>query len=66
MQMIVLSPDRKSILYGQRAANLLYCPLFHSVPGGILEARDTKGSFEDAVLREFREKSNCPPLLGST
>jgi ADP-ribose pyrophosphatase YjhB (NUDIX family) len=64
MQMIVLSPDKKSILYGQRAANILYCPLFHSVPGGILEVRDTKGSFEDAVLREFREEVKLPSPTG--
>ncbi len=64
MQMIVLSPDGRSILYGQRAPQLMYCPGFFSVPGGILEVKDVKGSFEDAVLREFHEEVELPSPYG--
>jgi ADP-ribose pyrophosphatase YjhB (NUDIX family) len=56
MQMIVLSPDKKHILIGQRSSNSLYCPNFFSCPGGMLEVVDAKGSFEEACLREFNEE----------
>lgn len=56
MQMIVLSPDRRCLLVGQRASNLLYCPDFYSGPGGMLEVDDAEGSFEDACIREFNEE----------
>ncbi len=56
MQLIVHSPDRNQFLIGQRNRDSMYCPLFYSVPGGILEVEDTKGSFKDACLREFNEE----------
>ncbi len=57
MQLIVLSPDKDRILIGQRSKDAMYCPLFYSVPGGMLEIEDTKSSFRDACLREFNEET---------
>ncbi|MFW9980238.1 MAG: NUDIX hydrolase [Candidatus Thorarchaeota archaeon] len=56
MQLIVLTPDKQHILIGQRSKNSMYCPLFFSVPGGMLEVTDASDSFEDACLREFHEE----------
>ena len=56
MQMIVLSPDRRHILFGQRVSTSMYCPGYYSCPGGMLELVDAKGTFEEACLREFHEE----------
>lgn len=56
MQAIIFSPCWTNILAGKRSENLQYCPLFHTTPGGILEASDTEGSFESACMREINEE----------
>lgn len=56
-QLIILSPDRQSVLIGERAHDSIYCPLFLSVPGGMLEAADADGSLEKACLRELTEEA---------
>ncbi|RDE12773.1 MAG: hypothetical protein C4K49_09470 [Candidatus Thorarchaeota archaeon] len=56
-QIILLSPDRQSILIGERAGDSMYCPLFLSVPGGMLEAKDAEGPLEKACSRELTEEA---------
>ncbi len=57
-QSVLLSPDRKFVVIGERAKDSLYCPLFHAIPGGMLEVSDTIGSFEQACMREIREEAD--------
>ncbi|MHA1909985.1 MAG: NUDIX domain-containing protein [Candidatus Thorarchaeota archaeon] len=56
MQALVFTPDKKYTLIGERAPDSLYCPLYYSSPGGMLEMSDTEASVEDAVMREVREE----------
>jgi hypothetical protein len=56
MQAIIFSPDKTNVLAGLRAEDSSYCPLFHAVPGGILETSDVEGSFESACMREIDEE----------
>ncbi len=56
MQAIIFSPCKTHVLAGLRSENSSYCPLFHTVPGGILETSDTEGSFESACMREINEE----------
>ena len=56
MQSIIFSQDGEYVLAGKRTENTSYCPLFHTVPGGILEVIDTKGDFESACMRELNEE----------
>ena len=56
MQAIIFSPCETNVLAGIRSDTLPYCPLFHTVPGGILEVFDTKGNFESACMRELNEE----------
>lgn len=56
-QLIILSPDHQSVLIGERARDSMYCPLFLSVPGGMLETKDAEGSLEKACLRELTEEA---------
>ncbi len=56
-QMIILTPDRQSILIGERARVSIHCPLFLSVPGGMLESGDAEGSVEKACMRELNEEA---------
>lgn len=55
-QAIIFTEDKKHILAGTRSEKSQYCPLFHSVPGGMLEVNDTKGHFENACMREIKEE----------
>jgi len=56
VQAILFSPDKKHILVGERSVDSMYCPLYHALPGGILEVTDSKGDFEAASLREIHEE----------
>lgn len=56
MQSIIFSACSTYVLAGKRTENTSYCPLFHTVPGGILEVSDTKGNFEAACIRELHEE----------
>ena len=58
VQAIILSNDLSHILIGQRAADLMYCPLYLSGPGGMLETSDVEGSFQAACLRELMEEAS--------
>lgn len=57
-QSIIFSPNREFVVVGERAKESLYCPLYHAIPGGILEISDTKGSFEQACMREIEEETD--------
>jgi len=57
-QAIILSPNREYILFGERSETSLYCPLYNSVPGGMLEVEDAKGSFQAACMRELEEEAH--------
>jgi len=57
-QAIILSPNREYILFGERPETSLYCPLYNSVPGGMLEVEDAKGSFQAACMRELQEEAH--------
>ncbi|MGY5874283.1 MAG: NUDIX domain-containing protein [Candidatus Thorarchaeota archaeon] len=56
MQVLVFTPDKKYTLLGERSPDSLYCPLYYSSPGGMLEMIDTETSVEEAVMREVREE----------
>ena len=56
MQAIIFSSCSTHVLAGKRTENTSYCPLFHTVPGGILEVSDTKRDFESACMRELHEE----------
>lgn len=55
-QTIIMSPDRNYILVGVRSKHSMYCPLYLTTPGGMLEAEDAKGSVEAACARELDEE----------
>jgi ADP-ribose pyrophosphatase YjhB (NUDIX family) len=57
-QSIIYSSDREYVVVGERAKESLYCPLYHAIPGGMLEVSDTKGSFEQACMREIGEEAD--------
>ena len=57
-QAIIFSLEKKHILAGIRSERSQYCPLFHSVPGGILETDDLEGGFESACMREIEEETD--------
>jgi ADP-ribose pyrophosphatase YjhB (NUDIX family) len=57
-QSIIFSLDKKHVLAGTRSERSQYCPLFHSVPGGMLETRDLEGDFESACMREIEEETD--------
>ncbi|MHA1481149.1 MAG: hypothetical protein ACTSQZ_06985 [Candidatus Thorarchaeota archaeon] len=56
-QALIFSPDKKQILFGTRASNLMYCPLFHSPIGGMLEEKDVVGTVDAACMREITEEA---------
>ena len=62
-QAIIFSKKKDHVLAGVRSENSQYCPLFHTVPGGILEIKDAEGSFEDACMREVNEEINVDLVL---
>jgi ADP-ribose pyrophosphatase YjhB (NUDIX family) len=57
-QAIIFSRDKMHVLAGTRCEETHYCPLFYSVPGGILETLDTAGDFDSACLREISEETS--------
>ena len=57
-QAILYSSDRKYVLVGERSKDSLYCPFYYALPGGMLEVADTRGSFEQACMREIREEAS--------
>lgn len=57
-QSVIFSPNREHFIFGQRSEDSMYCPLFYALPGGMLEVKDTKGSVEQACLREINEEVN--------
>jgi 8-oxo-dGTP pyrophosphatase MutT (NUDIX family) len=56
VQALIFSPDKRRILIGQRAEELMYCPLYYGGPGGMLEVADASLSFDVAIMREIEEE----------
>ena len=56
VQALIFSPDKGKILIGQRAEELMYCPLYYGGPGGMLEVSDASVSFDIATMREIEEE----------
>jgi hypothetical protein len=56
VQMLILSPDGRFLLYGKRAKDLLHCPLFLAPPGGMFSGSDIKYPFTKASMREINEE----------
>ena len=56
VQAALFSSDRKYLLLGQRSTEMMYCPLYYGIPGGIFEITDTDSGFESACLREVTEE----------
>jgi ADP-ribose pyrophosphatase YjhB (NUDIX family) len=56
VQSLIFSPKKTHILLGQRSEELMYCPLYYSGPGGMLETADAENPFQDAIMREVVEE----------
>lgn len=56
-QALIFSSDKKQILFGTRASNLVYCPLFRSPVGGMLEEKDVEGTVDAVCIREINEEA---------
>ena len=56
VQMLILSPDGRFLLYGRRAKDLMHCPLFIAPPGGMFSGSDIKSTFSKACMREINEE----------
>lgn len=59
-QYLILSPDKKYVLVGERALNLSYFPGATTIPGGILEIKDLSYSPKEALIRELKEEVTLP------
>jgi len=58
VQAIILSPDRRHLLYGERAKDLMHCPQFLGPPGGMLGIKDVERPFWQACMREIAEEAH--------
>jgi len=56
LQVAVFSNNRQYLLYGERSHTEMYCPGLYSLPGGMLEVKDAKQSFDLACMRELKEE----------
>jgi 8-oxo-dGTP pyrophosphatase MutT (NUDIX family) len=56
VQALIFSSDKSRILIGQRAEELMYCPLYYGGPGGMLEVADAAVPFTTAAMREIEEE----------
>lgn len=56
LQVAVFSNNRQYLLYGERSHTEMYCPGLYSLPGGMLEVKDAKQSFDSACMRELKEE----------
>ncbi len=58
VQAIILSPDRRYLLYGERSKDHMHCPQFLGSPGGMLGIEDAKRPFWQACMREIIEEAH--------
>ncbi len=58
VQAIILSPDKRYILYGERSKNHMHCPQFLGPPGGMLSINDVENPFWLACMREITEEAH--------
>jgi len=56
VQCIILSPDNKYILVGNRSNKNIYYPRYMTIPGGMLENHDLNRNPKEALLREIYEE----------
>ena len=57
VQAIILSPDRRYLLYGKRSKDHMHCPQFLGSPGGMLGIEDVEQPFWQACMREITEEA---------
>ena len=58
VQAIILSPDRRYLLYGERSKDHMHCPQFLGSPGGMLSIGDVERPFWQACMREITEEAH--------
>lgn len=58
VQAIILSPDRRYLLYGERSKDHMHCPQFLGSPGGMLSIQDVESPFWQASMREITEEAH--------
>ena len=57
VQAIILSPDKRYLLYGERTKDHMHCPQFLGSPGGMLGIKDVENPFWKACMREITEEA---------
>ena len=58
VQAIILSPDKRYLLYGERSKDHMHCPQFLGSPGGMLSINDAENPFWLACMREITEEAH--------
>lgn len=58
VQAIILSPDKRFLLYGERSKDHMHCPQFLGSPGGMLDIKDVEHPFWQACMREIMEEAH--------
>ena|GEM_PF-6208859 len=56
VQAIILSPDKRYLLFGERTKDHMHCPQFLGSPGGMLDVEDVERPFWQACMREITEE----------
>ena len=64
-QVIIKTLNNTYLLLGKRSHLSEYKPLYWTVPGGMLEEKDVKHPFIEAVIRELSEEINLPININS-